>query len=95
MIEEQSSNYNPDKFLEIIKDGSVSPGFFKANQFLINTYTENLKNLPDEEKMEFIKKLWAEHFHATLSKNVGSNYYTHITFFSEQDMMLFYMKWNY
>ena len=96
MIEEQHNTpiHSSDKCLEIIKDGSISPAFFKANRFLINSHKENLKNLPDTEKMEFIENLWAECFHANLTTLPNSSYYTHLEFFCEQDLMIFWMKWH-
>ena len=42
------------KVLEIIKDGTVNSSIFKANRFLINTYKENLINLPDREKKNLL-----------------------------------------
>ena len=83
------------KVLEIIKDGNVNSSIFKANRFLINTYKENLINLPDNEKKEFIKNLWNEHFHATVINSIdNTDNWTHLEFSSEKDMMLFLMKWN-
>jgi hypothetical protein len=83
------------KVLEIIKDGNVNSSIFKANRFLINTYKENLINLPDSEKKEFIKNLWNEHFHATVINSTdNTDSWTHLEFSSEKDMMLFLMKWN-
>ena len=83
------------KNLEIIKDGNVNSSVFKANRFLINTYKENLINLSDKEKKEFIKNLWNQHFHATVINSIDStDSWTHLEFSSEKDMMLFLMKWN-
>jgi hypothetical protein len=83
------------KVLEIIKDGNVNSSIFKANRFLINTYKENLINLPDTEKKEFIKNLWNKHFHATVINSIdNTDSWTHLEFSSEKDMMLFLMKWN-
>jgi hypothetical protein len=83
------------KILEIIKDGNVNSSFFKANRFLINTYKENLINLSDKEKKEFIKNLWSEHFYAKIINSTdNTDSWTHLEFSSEKDMMLFLMKWN-
>jgi hypothetical protein len=83
------------KILEIIKDGNVNSSFFKANRFLINMYKENLINLSDKEKKEFIKNLWSEHFYAkVINSTDNTDSWTHLEFSSEKDMMLFLMKWN-
>jgi hypothetical protein len=82
------------KLLEIIKDNSINPAVFKANRFLISSHRETLNKLTDEEKREALSKLWKETFHATPLSHPGSNAWTHIEFFSEKDMMLFWMKWK-
>jgi hypothetical protein len=84
----------PNKLLDIIKDNTINPAVFKANRFLISQHKEELGKLSDEEKKEFLFKTWKETFHATLLSHSGNNSWTHLEFFSEKDMMLFWMKWK-
>lgn len=84
-----------NKILEIIKDGNVNSSFFKANRFLINLYEKDLVNLSDNQKKEFIKNLWGEHFQANIiNLEDDEDNWTHLEFFSEKDIMLFLMKWS-
>jgi hypothetical protein len=83
------------KTLEIIKKGSVNPSFFKANKFLIESHKKELMTLSDEEKKEFIKDLWKDNFHATVVSSVEDPLaWTHLSFNTENDFVLFLMKWN-
>ena len=83
-----------NKLLEIIKDNSINPAVFKANRFLISNHREELNKLTDEEKKEFLSKLWKETFHANLLSYSNNNIWTHLEFGSEKDMMLFWMRWK-
>jgi hypothetical protein len=83
-----------NKLLEIIKDNSINPAVFKANRFLISNNREELNQLTEKEKREVLSKLWKEIFHANLLSYSNNNIWTHLEFFSEQDMMLFWMKWK-
>jgi oligoribonuclease NrnB/cAMP/cGMP phosphodiesterase (DHH superfamily) len=83
------------KTLEIIKKGTVDPSFFKANKFLIDSHNTELVLLSDEKKKEFIKNLWKDHFHAEVISSIEDPHlWTHLDFFTENDFVLFLMKWN-
>ena len=82
------------KILEIIKNNTVNAAIFKANRFLISRHKEELSKLSDEDKKEFLKKMWKEVFHANLVSHSNDNIWTHLEFFSEKDMMLFWMRWK-
>lgn len=83
-----------NRSLEIIKDDSINPAVFKANRFIISQHKDELTKLPDEEKRKFISDQWKKIFHATVISDPNSNVWTHLEFFSEQDLMLFWMKWK-
>ena len=83
-----------NKLLDIIQDGAINPAVFKANRFLISCHREKLSKLSDEDKKEFLSKIWKETFQATLVNYSNNNVWTHLEFFSEKDMMLFWMRWN-
>jgi hypothetical protein len=82
--------------IEIIKNNSIHPIFFKANKSLIHKYKLELGKLNDQEKKEFIKQRWIEEFCATPKNLTDSSdeIWTHIEFFSEKDMMLFLIGWK-
>jgi hypothetical protein len=86
------NQYN--KLLDIIKDDAINPAVFKANRFLISRHKEELSKLSDEDKKEFLSKIWKETFHATLVSYSNDNIWTHLKFSSEKDMMLFWMRWK-
>jgi hypothetical protein len=80
--------------LEIITNNTIDSAVFKANRFLISSYKETLYNLSDEDKKEFLKKMWKETFRADVLSDSNDNTWTHVKFFSEKDIILFWMKWK-
>jgi len=83
-----------NKLLDIIKDDAINPAVFKANRFLISRHKEELSKLSDEDKKEFLSKIWKETFYANLVSYSNDNIWTHLEFCSEKDMMLFWMRWK-
>lgn len=83
-----------NKILEIIKDNSINPAVFKANRFLISHHKEELNKLSDNEKTKFLSKLWKDTFHANLLSYSNNDRWTHLEFFSEKDIIMFWMKWK-
>lgn len=80
--------------LEIINNNTINPAFFKANRFLITSHKDHLNTLSDDEKIKFIKKMWNDMFHAVPIQPLTNNIWTDIEFFSERDMIMFWMKWK-
>jgi len=82
--------------IEIIKNNSIHPIFFKTNKRLIHKHKLELDKLNDQEKKEFIKQRRIQEYCA-IPKNLtdsSDEIWTHIEFFSEKDMMLFLMGWK-
>jgi hypothetical protein len=84
---------NSNKIIEIMINGKINPIFFNANRFLISRYKDQLTDLSDHKKKEFIINCWKEEFHANLVINCEKNLNI-IEFFSEKDTLMFLMKWR-
>lgn len=82
------------KTLKIFEDTCINSMVFKANRFLISHHREELSNLTDEGKKEFLNNVWQAKFRARFTGDSNSGPWTYLEFFSENDMMMFWMKWK-
>lgn len=80
-------------FLLTIDKEKINPIVIKANSYLIEKYSENLKDLNNQQRKKFLRKKWQDEFNIKIEQDeIGE--WNKFNFLSKSAEFIFYLKFD-